>query len=219
MATSTVEDYLKHIFIKEEKQPGALVSNGALAGALGVTPGSATAMVKTLVEAGLVEYEVRAGVRLTRKGRKLAVHVLRRHRLIELFLVKVVGLDWSEVHEEAEVLEHALSDRLMERIDELLGRPEVDPHGHPIPTAGGRLVSPALKPLVDCGVGQQVRIARIDDEDAQFLRFAEDHGLTIGAKLRIVSVDALADSVTVSSARQGAMVMGSSAARRILVAG
>src|SRR6185503_20361208 len=102
--------------------------------AMNVAPGTATAMVKTLAESGLVDYEPRGGVRLTTKGEKLALHVLRRHRLVELFLVEALGLDWSEVDEEAEELEHAISDKVLGRIDKALGHPQVDPHGDPIPT-------------------------------------------------------------------------------------
>src|ERR1044071_3228984 len=127
MPTSTVEDYLKCILL-EQRDPESLVSMGQISAALKVAPGTVTAMVKTLADSGLVTYEPYSGVRLTPAGRTLAVHVLRRHRLLELFLVQIVGLDWSEVHPEAEQLEHAVSERVIDRIDELLGHPAVDPH-------------------------------------------------------------------------------------------
>ncbi len=136
MATSTVEDYLKCIFHEQERAPGTLVGTGQIASALEVAPASVTAMVKTLADSGLVRYEPYAGVALTPAGEQLATHVLRRHRLIEQFLVQVVGMDWTEVHGEAEVLEHAVSDRLIERMDEMLGRPSVDPTGTPSPPRG-----------------------------------------------------------------------------------
>src|SRR5215831_1727428 len=123
MATRTVEDYLKGLYAEQQRGGGGLVAMGALATAMRVAPGTATAMVKTLADAGLVEYEPRGGVKLSVKGEKLALHVLRRHRLVELFLVEVLGLDWSEVDEEAEELEHAISDKVLERIDQFLGRP------------------------------------------------------------------------------------------------
>src|SRR5512147_2517801 len=135
MPTSTVEDYLKCILLEQELDPEALVSMGQVSAALKVAPGTVTAMMKTLADSGLVAYEPYSGVRLTPSGRQLAAHVLRRHRLIELFLVQVMGMDWSEVHGEAEHLEHAVSDRLIERMDEMLDRPAVDPHGDPIPDA------------------------------------------------------------------------------------
>ena len=118
---------------------------GQIAAALGVVPGTATTMVKTLAESGLVRYEPYSGVRLTKAGEKLAALVLRRHRLVELFLVKVMGMSWTEVHDEAEQLEHAVSDRLIDRMDEMLGRPEVDPHGDPIPSAEGRHAPAVLR--------------------------------------------------------------------------
>src|SRR5438034_298483 len=143
MPTRTVEDYLKALYAEQQRGTargdGGLVAMGALALAMSVAPGTATAMVKTLAEAGLVDYEPRGGVRLSGKGEKLALHVLRRHRLVELFLVEVLGLDWSEVDPEAEELEHAISDKVMERIDWLLDHPQVDPHGDPIPSAKGTI--------------------------------------------------------------------------------
>src|SRR3954451_9350012 len=147
MATRTVEDYLKGLYNEQQRAAragGGLVAMGALAIAMKVAPGTATAMVKTLAEAGLAEYEPRGGVRLSAKGEKLALHVLRRHRLVELFLVEVLGLDWSEVDQEAEELEHAISDKVLAKIDELLKFPQVDPHGDPIPSSKGKLPSRTL---------------------------------------------------------------------------
>src|ERR671924_1480419 len=139
LPSSTVENYLKAIYqgqsVLTDQQ--RLVPMGHVAAALGVTPGTATTMVKALAESGLAEYEPYSGVRLTAAGEKLAGLVLRRHRLVELFLVKVMGMSWAEVHEEAEQLEHVVSERLIERIDEMLGRPAADPHGDPIPDAEG----------------------------------------------------------------------------------
>jgi DtxR family transcriptional regulator, Mn-dependent transcriptional regulator len=135
LPSSTVENYLKTIFQAQLGLPGKsdLVPMGRLAGALRVVPGTATTMVKALSDAGLVKYEAYAGVRLTHAGEKVAASVIRRHRLIEMFLVKVIGMNWSEVHEEAEHLEHAMSDHLIERIDAMLGHPAVDPENDPIP--------------------------------------------------------------------------------------
>src|SRR5205809_6143937 len=144
---------------------------GALAGAMNVAPGTVTAMVKTLAEAGLVDYEPRGGVKLSGKGEKLALHVLRRHRLVELFLVEVLGLDWSEVDEEAEELEHAISDKVLDRIDALLKYPKFDPHGDPIPSPKGKVAQRALASLADCDVNRPVRIARVVDQDPHFLQF------------------------------------------------
>src|SRR5689334_229607 len=174
MPSSTVEDYLKQIYLEQQSAgAGQLVPMGKLAAAMGVVPGTATSMVKALADSGLVSYEPRGGLRLTRGGEQLALRVLRRHRLVELFLVKVLGLDWSEVHVEAEELEHAISDKVLERIDALLERPSVDPHGDPIPTAKGKVRDTGRKTLADLEPGATVRIARVMDQDPPFLQFLE----------------------------------------------
>src|SRR5947207_9831901 len=156
LPSSTVENYLKAIYQGQSSLPRdeRLVSMGHVAAALGVTPGTATTMVKALAESGLVEYEPYSGVRLTASGEKLAGLVLRRHRLVELFLVNVMGMSWAEVHEEAEQLEHVVSERLIERIDEMLGRPTHDPHGDPIPTAEGTIARAELDTLLTCPIDQ-----------------------------------------------------------------
>src|SRR5438445_13678959 len=145
MPSITVENYLKQLYLQQQSAGGELVSMGRLASAMGVVPGTVTTMVKALADSGLVAYEPRGGVRLTRGGEQLALHVLRRHRLVELFLVKVLGLDWSEVHSEADELEHAISDKVMEKIDAYRGRPSVDPHGDPIQPAKGKLADVRLE--------------------------------------------------------------------------
>src|SRR5256712_12762293 len=171
LPSGTVETYLKAIYqgqstlVRDER----LVPMGQVAAALGVTPGTATTMVKALAESGLAEYEPYSGVRLTAAGEKLAGLVLRRHRLVELFLVKVMGMSWAEVHDEAEQLEHVVSERLIERIDEMLGRPTHDPHGDPIPTPEGSLTSRQLDNLLTCPVGTRLKVTRIADQDPSFL--------------------------------------------------
>src|SRR5687767_1990801 len=139
LPSSTVENYLKAIYlgVGALTAPTRLLPMGQLATALGVAPGTATTMVKTLAESGLVEYEPYAGVALTKAGQKLAALVVRRHRVIEMFLVQVLGFGWDEVHDEAEQLEHVVSERLIQRIDEMLDHPAADPHGDPIPDAEG----------------------------------------------------------------------------------
>src|SRR3990172_4807206 len=135
LPSSTVENYLKAIYQGQSALSPVerLVPMGQVASAVGVTPGTATTMVKALAESGLAEYEPYSGVRLPAAGEKLAALVLRRHRLVELFLVQVMGMSWDEVHDEAEQLEHVVSERLIDRIDDMLGRPARDPHCHPIP--------------------------------------------------------------------------------------
>src|SRR5499433_4097886 len=167
LPSSTVENYLKAIYQGQASLPttgaGRLVPMGQVATALGVTPGTATTMIKALAESGLAEYEPYSGVRLTAAGEKLAGLVLRRHRLVESFLVNVMGMSWAEVHDEAEQLEHVVSERLIERIDEMLGRPTHDPHGDPIPTAEGALTPRHLDNPLTCPIGTPLRATRIAD--------------------------------------------------------
>lgn len=194
MATSTVEDYLKCIF-QAELEAGSLVSTGQIATALQVAPGTATAMVKALAESGLADYEPYSGVRLTPAGAKLAAHVIRRHRVIELFLVRIMGMNWSEVHEDAERLEHAVSDVLLDRMDEMLNRPSVDPHGDPIPSPRGVLKKIDHPSLVECPEGVALRVVRVTDQSAEFLRLMEKHGVMPGNRLRVESREPTADSI------------------------
>jgi DtxR family Mn-dependent transcriptional regulator len=219
MPSSTVEDYVKQIYLEQlaSSEGGALVSMGRLAAAMGVVPGTATAMVKALADAGLVEYEPRGGARLTRGGERLALHVLRRHRLVELFLVKVLGLDWSEVHDEAEELEHAISDKVLERIDVALGRPSVDPHGDPIPTAKGKLDAHRYASLADCELNRPVRVTRVIDQDAAFLQFVDRCGLMPGVPVTVEVRDTLADAVWVRAGERRPVTLGTAAAAKILV--
>jgi DtxR family Mn-dependent transcriptional regulator len=192
---------------------------GKLASAMGVVPGTATSMIKALADSGLVAYEPRSGAKLTKGGEQLALHVLRRHRLVELFLVKVLGLDWSEVHDEAEELEHAISEKVLERIDKLLGHPSVDPHGDPIPSAKGKVneMNPRLTPLPESAVNAKVRIARILDQDPPFLQFLDRAGLRPGATLTIHGRDEHADSISVKLDAKAPITLGTSAAMKILV--
>jgi DtxR family Mn-dependent transcriptional regulator len=213
----TVENYLKAIYQAQTALPDAtaLVPMGQLATALGVVPGTATTMVKALAESGLVRYEPYAGVRLNKAGEKLAALVLRRHRLVELFLVKVMGMSWTEVHDEAELLEHAVSERLIDRIDEMLGRPAVDPHGDPIPDAEGMVARPTYDTLLTCPINQPMRVSRVSDQDREFLEFIERHDLKPGAVVEVAERDAAADSVRVKGARE--FTIGARAASKILV--
>lgn len=218
MATITVENYLKQLYLEQQQAAGELVAMGKLAGAMGVVPGTATTMVKALSDSGLVSYEPRGGVRLTRAGEQLALHVLRRHRLVELFLVKVLGLDWSEVHAEAEELEHAISDKVLERIDALLDRPSVDPHGDPIPPARGRPQPlPRRDSLADCQPGATYRVARVIDQEPRFLQFVEKCGLLPGTAVVLESQDAMADAVRVRPRGRESVNLGTAAAAKILV--
>src|SRR5215210_4104951 len=218
LPTYTVENYLKAIF---QAQIGLrdteLVPMGQLASALGVVPGTATTMVKALSESGLARYEPYAGVRLTPAGEKLAALVLRRHRLIELFLVKVMGMSWTEVHEEAEHLEHAVSERLIARIDEMLGRPAVDPHGDPIPDPQGALDRREDATLLTCPLRSRVAVSRVTDQDAAFLTFVERHNLKPGSVIEVQERSEAADSVRLRAADNREITIGTRAASKVLV--
>jgi DtxR family Mn-dependent transcriptional regulator len=218
-ASSTVENYLKAIYtgVAALGDRQRLLPMGQLAAAVGVTPGTATTMVKTLAESGLVEYEPYAGVALTAAGQKLAALVLRRHRLIELFLVQVMGYSWDEVHDEAELLEHAVTDRLIERIDEMLGRPETDPHGDPIPNAEGLVKAQDAETLLSCPLETTVTVTRVIDQDKEFLRFIEHHHLKPGETIEVEARDAAADSVRVRGKNDQRITIGTRAASKLLV--
>ena len=217
MPTSTVEDYLKQILLAELRQPDERVGMGKIAEALELAPGTVTTMVKTLAGSGLLDYEPYSGVRLTDSGRQLALHVLRRHRLVEVFLVQIMGLDWSEVHPEAERLEHAISDRLVERMDEMLGFPEFDPHGDPIPSARGEVAQRNLLRLGRCRPGDRVRVARIADQSPEFLQLIERQGLKPGSERTVESRSEAADSLILTDTAGGRATLGLRAAAKILV--
>jgi DtxR family transcriptional regulator, Mn-dependent transcriptional regulator len=219
LPSSTVENYLKAIFLGEAQLGAAqrLLPMGQLAAALGVAPGTATTMVKALFESGLVEYEPYNGVRLTGAGSRLAALVLRRHRLIELFLVQMMGMRWDEVHDEAEQLEHVVSDRLIERIDEMLGHPQVDPHGDPIPSREGELVRREFDTLLTCPLNTAVIVARVTDQDAAFLRFIESHNLKPGQSIEVEARDEVADSVRLKGQGGQPITIGARAASKLLV--
>jgi DtxR family Mn-dependent transcriptional regulator len=219
LPSSTVENYLKAIYHGQATLAAdePLVPMGQVAAALNVTPGTATTMVKALAEAGLAQYEPYSGVRLTPAGERLAVLVLRRHRLVELFLVQVMGMSWAEVHEEAEQLEHVVSERLIERIDLMLGRPTHDPHGDPIPTAEGTIAPRHLESLLTCPIGTPLRVTRIADQDPAFLRFAETNGLKPGQAIEVETRDPAADSVRLRGADRATITIGTRAASKLLV--
>ena len=219
LPSQTVENYLKTIFLAQAGRaaPDQLVPMGQIASALGVVPGTATTMIKALSESGLVHYEPYMGVRLTPAGEKLAGLVLRRHRLIELFLVKVLDMDWAEVHDEAERLEHAVSEQLIERIDAMLGRPAVDPHGDPIPTAEGHVAPTDGVDLTSVPVRTRVRVTRVIDQEPEFLRFIERCDLTPGREITVESRDLAADSVRLTNGAGEQVTIGARAAAKVLV--
>ena len=217
MPTITVENYVKTLYDQQQRCGSELVALGKLAAAMGVVPGTVTTMVRTLSDAGLVHYEPRVGVALTPAGEKLALHVLRRHRLVEQFLVQVLHFDWTEVHAEAEELEHAISEKLLEKMDQYLGRPTADPHGDPIPSASGEIAQRALRPLSEIAAGQRVRIERVDNQDPAFLSFANSSGLRPGVIVTIESADPASGALSLRHADGHRVAIGTTAAQVILV--
>jgi DtxR family transcriptional regulator, Mn-dependent transcriptional regulator len=184
--TRSRQDYLKALFHLAPE--GEAVATSKLAAHLGVSPPSVTNMVTRLAAEGLVRHAPREGTRLTGLGRRSALGIVRRHRILETFLVRVLGLDWSEVHEDAEILEHHVSDRVLEAIDRLMERPAEDPHGHPIPDARGRLTRRALVPLTSLPAGARASVREITDADGSRLARWKQVGLVPGASVRVRDV-------------------------------
>ncbi len=195
MESVTVENYLKAIYQLSDAQGG--VATGELARRLKITPGSVTLMLQRLGESGLVRYAAHQGVRLTKKGEKVAIRVVRNHRLLESYLTYTLGLPWDEVHEEAENLEHAVSDRLMARIDEYLGHPDRDPHGDPIPDTDGKMRTREGTPLADCAPKTRFVLLRVPDRSPDFLRYLRDGGLVVGVKGSLLENQPSAGIVTI----------------------
>ena len=201
MASLTIENYVKAIY-QIGGQEGTTAATGKLAEALRVSPGTVTSMLKTLSESGLAEYIPYEGARLTEAGRTLALRVLRRHRLIELFLVRTLNLPWDQVHAEAENMEHAVSDLLVDRIDAFLGCPATDPHGDPIPKADGTVAHSTGRRLSQLAVGQAFRVERVLDQSPEFLRYLTETGLRLGAAGTVVANRDESGTLTVAVAGQ-----------------
>jgi DtxR family Mn-dependent transcriptional regulator len=183
--SSAIEDYAKAIYALQERDETA-VSTNALAERLGVTAGSASGMVKRLVELGLVEHQPYRGVLLTDRGRRVALEVMRHHRLLELYLHESLGVPWDQVHKEAEVLEHVLSEELEELIAAKLGHPTRDPHGDPIPTRELTIETVATQTLHSLSAGDRGVFARVSDSDPEMLRFLSDRGIAPGDSFEVI---------------------------------
>ncbi len=180
-----MQDYAKAIYALERRE-GDAVSTNALADRLGVTPASASGMVKRLGELGLVAHQPYHGVSLTDDGRRVALEVIRHHRLLELYLVETLGVPWDQVHQEAEVLEHVLSEELEELIAVKLGDPTHDPHGDPIPTRDLTIEEGTTQSLQALEVGARGTFARVSDSDPEMLRFLAERGIAPGNQLEVV---------------------------------
>ncbi len=217
--TPVAQDYLKAVWSAREWSDDA-VTTGLLADRLGVGPSTVSETVRRLATQGLLEHEPYRGVWLTDLGRRYALVMVRRHRLLESWLVEDLGYRWDEVHDEAEVLEHAVSDRLVERIALRLGHPERDPHGDPIPFADGRVARPAAVPLVDLEAGSSGVVARISDADPDALRYLADLGLELDLPVAVTQRREFAGTLGVAWRRGGedvAVDLGLLAASRIWV--
>ena len=190
-----MQDYLKAIF--ELAEDGREATPKVLADRLDVTPASASDMTQRLEELDLVESEPYEGVELTGAGKLAALEVIRHHRLLELFLVETLGIPWDEVHDEAEVLEHHISEELEDRIAAELGHPERDPHGDPIPTREGEIPDPDGRRLDEVDEGAQVRIVRVSDQDPDVLRYLGSRGLYPGAEAVVQRAEPGAAALTV----------------------
>lgn len=186
MATPAAEDYLKAIYHLSDE--GQAVSTSALAERLGIAAGSVTGMLKRLAEQGLVDHVPYYGARLSERGRREAVRTIRRHRVIELFLVEVLGYTWDRVHAEAERLEHAASEELIDRMAQVLGRPVEDPHGAPIPTAEGEIREGRLPTLLELAPGRRAILRRFADEDSAVLRMLGGLELVPGIEIELVAI-------------------------------
>jgi DtxR family transcriptional regulator, Mn-dependent transcriptional regulator len=184
--SSAVQDYAKAIYSLSARS-GEPVTTSALAERLAVSPASASAMVKRLANLGLVAHERYHGVRLTPSGERVALEVIRHHRLIELYLAEALGMPWDRVHDEAEVLEHAISPELSELIAQKLGDPTRDPHGDPIPTRDGEIDEGATRPLADLSPGERGVFARVSDSDPAMLRYLAEHGIAPGASFEVLA--------------------------------
>ena len=192
-----MQDYAKAIYALQARTQGP-VSTNELAERLSVTPGSASAMVRKLAELDLVEHEPYRGVQLTPHGRRVALEVLRHHRLLELFLAEELGMPWDRVHAEAEVLEHVISEDLEALIDAHLGSPTLDPHGDPIPTSEFEIEERPTQRLDDLPVGAVGRFVRVSDSDPEMLRYLSQQGISPGSRLEVVDRQPFGGPVTAS---------------------
>jgi DtxR family Mn-dependent transcriptional regulator len=207
--TAPVEDYLKAIFEIEaadtsgQREAPVAAGTNEIAQALGIAPASVTGMLRRLADQGLIVYERYRGVRLSEAGRRAALRTIRRHRVIEAYLTKALGYPWDRVHEEAERLEHAASDELIDRMASAIGEPTTDPHGAPIPSRDGTMDARPLLALVDVAVGNVVRIRQVGDRDPERLRYLAELGVTPGADVRVVAREPFGGPITLQIVRAG----------------
>ncbi len=214
MYTESIENYLKAVY-EIQKERGK-VSTNALSEKLGVAPASVTSMMKKLSEKKLITHKRYQGVHLTHAGQKIALEVIRHHRLIELYLAEALGVPWDQVHEEAEKWEHILSEDLEDRMDAALGHPTRDPHGSPIPTRDGKIVELDSIPLADLAPGQSGVVAEVSDHDPKLLRYVGKMGLYPSTDVKVVSVEPFSGPITVKVG-DTRHVLGAEAAQYVFI--
>lgn len=190
-----MEDYLKAIYMIHERDSG--VTTTAIATALSVTPASVTGMIKKLAEMKLVRHTPYQGVELTKSGEKIALEIVRHHRLLELFLIKALGYSWDKVHAEADILEHVISEEFEERVAARLGNPVIDPHGDPIPAKDGTIRAVAEQSLLQLASGRSAVITRVSDRNSEMLRYAADLGLRPAVRVTLIAAEPFGGSLQI----------------------
>ena len=216
MRSPSIEDYLKAIYKLEEREASPPVSTGDVAQSMEVSPASASNMIKRLDDLGFLTYEAYEGATLTKPGRTVALEVIRHHRLLELYLKEVMGFSWDEIHEEAEILEHHISERFESRIEEMLGNPTRDPHGHPIPTRDGTMDELPTRSLADLEEEDAATIDHIADEDGDLLDLLEQRGLLPGASVEMRETRPL-DGLFVVAVNGTEQLIGQPVAQKVVV--
>lgn len=214
--SQAVEDYLKTIYKLETKEKNATTTR--IADLMDVSSASATNMIKRLAKMGLVEYQSYKGANLTASGKKIALEIIRHHRLLELYLLEVMGYSWDEVHEEAEKLEHHISEQFEDKIAELLDNPTHDPHGDPIPTKDGIMPEMEDEALVNAVEGNQYLVSRVTNQDPELLRYLEKIGVLPGVKLKIKEIGPFKGPITID-VEESEQVLGHEVAEHIYIAG
>ncbi len=217
--TTVAQDYLKTIWTAQEWSHEK-VSTKMLAERIGVSASTASESIRKLADQGLVHHEKYGAVTLSETGRSAALAMVRRHRLLEAFLVNELGYSWDEVHDEAEILEHAVSDRMLDRMDAKLGYPTRDPHGDPIPAADGRVPTPPARQLSDCADGESGTVARISDADPEMLRYFDSVGISLDSHVQVLARRDFAGMISVrieNSGEPATVELGSPAARAIWI--
>ena len=216
MRSPSIEDYLKAVYKLEEQNDCPPVSTGEVAQAMDVSSASASNMIKRLDNLGFLTYEAYEGATLTKPGRTVALEVIRHHRLLELYLKEVMGFSWDEIHQEAEILEHHISERFESRIEEMLGHPSRDPHGHPIPNRDGTINDRPTRSLADLNEGDTAQIDHVRDENGDLLDLLEQRGLLPGASVQVLETRPL-DGLLVVAVEGTEQLIGRPVAQKVAV--